>query len=158
MVKFSNPKEQDAVDLDRVFAALADSTRRDVLLALGQGERSVSELAQPHGMSLPGFMKHLRVLEDAGLIARAKEGRVVRCELSAQPLQEAAVWLSHYEKFWTERFDALGRFLYHQKELSPWPKTPAPPPPTSAPPSGSSGTSTKSGPSRSGRPGPTRKR
>ncbi|HSV60801.1 MAG TPA: metalloregulator ArsR/SmtB family transcription factor [Variovorax sp.] len=147
----------DAIDLDRVFAALADRTRRDVLLALGQGERSVSELAQPHGMSLTGFMKHLRVLEDAGLIARAKEGRVVRCELSAQPLQEAAVWLSRYEKFWTERFDALGRFLYHQKELTPWPKTPAPPP-ASAPPSGSRATTTKSRPRKSGAPGPTRKR
>src|SRR6478752_4456450 len=117
------------IDLDLVFAALSDSTRRDVLLALGQGSQSVTELAQPYDMSLTGFMKHLRVLEDAGLIAREKEGRVVRCELSAQPLQEAAVWLSRYEKFWTERFDALGRFLYHQKELSPWPKTPDPPPP-----------------------------
>ncbi|MBS0451333.1 MAG: helix-turn-helix transcriptional regulator [Proteobacteria bacterium] len=155
MVKFSDT--DDSIDLDRVFAALADRTRRDILMALGQGEHSVSELAQPHGMSLPGFMKHLRVLEDAGLIARAKEGRVVRCELSAQPLQEAAVWLSRYEKFWTERFDALGRFLYHQKELSPWQKKP-PPPPASAPPSASSGTTRKSRPSRSGTPGPTRKR
>ncbi|MGR4870950.1 ArsR/SmtB family transcription factor [Variovorax sp. LARHSF232] len=158
MVKFSIPEEKHAADLDRVFAALADRTRRDVLLTLGDGERSVSELAQPHGMSLPGFMKHLRVLEDAGLIARAKEGRVVRCELSAQPLQEAAVWLSRYEKFWAARFDALGRFLYHQKELSPWPETPPAPPPASAPPSGSSGTTTKSRPNKSGRPGPTRKR
>jgi len=137
---------------------LADRTRRDVLLALGHGERSVSELAQPHGMSLTGFMKHLRVLEDAGLIERIKQGRVVRCELSAQPLQEAAVWLSRYEKFWTERFDALGRFLYHQKELSPWPKTPVPPPPTSAPPSASGASTTKSRPSKSGAPGRTRKR
>ncbi|MFC5608224.1 ArsR/SmtB family transcription factor [Variovorax soli] len=155
MVKFSDPGE--SVDLDRIFAALADRTRRDILLALGEGERSVSELAQPHGMSLPGFMKHLRVLEDAGLVARAKEGRVVRCELSAQPLQEAAVWLSRYEKFWTERFDALGRFLYHQKELTPWPKKPLPPP-ASAPSSASSGSTPTSRRSSSGTPGPTRKR
>jgi len=155
MVKFSN--SSDATDLDRVFAALADSTRREVLAALGQGELSVSELAQPHGMSLPGFMKHLRVLEEAGLIARVKEGRVVRCELSAQPLQEAAVWLSRYEKFWTERFDALGRFLYHQKELSPWSQPPEPQP-ASAPPCASSATTTKSRPNKSGKPGPTRKR
>ncbi|HYP70892.1 MAG TPA: metalloregulator ArsR/SmtB family transcription factor [Variovorax sp.] len=155
MVKFQ--ASDDPIDLDRVFAALADHTRRDILMALGEGEQSVSQLAQPHGMSLPGFMKHLRVLEEAGLIARAKEGRVVRCELSAQPLQEAAVWLSRYEKFWTERFDALGRFLYHQKELSPWPKKPAPPP-ASALPSESSGTTTKSRPSKSGTPGRTRKR
>src|SRR5689334_8114601 len=117
MVKFQATDDPIDLDLDRVFAALADRTRRDILMALGDGEQSVSELAQPHGMSLPGFMKHLRVLEEAGLIARAKEGRVVRCELSAQPLQEAAVWLSRYEKFWTERFDALGRYLYQEKEL-----------------------------------------
>src|SRR5882672_11829982 len=98
MVKYEDPV------LDRVFAALADPTRRGVLESLAGGSLGVSELAAPSGMSLPGFMKHLRVLEDAGLIAREKEGRVVRCELSAQPLQEAAVWLSRYEKFWTERF------------------------------------------------------
>ncbi|MNC95873.1 hypothetical protein D3C83_130910 [compost metagenome] len=82
---------------------------------------------------------------------------MVRCELSAQPLQEAAVWLSRYEKFWTERFDALGRYLYHQKELTPWPKTPVPPR-ASAPPSSSPATTTKSRPRKSGTPGPTRKR
>ncbi|WP_093375419.1 helix-turn-helix transcriptional regulator [Variovorax sp. OV329] len=157
MVKLKASDDEAAAELDRVFAALSDRTRRDVLRALGEGEQSVSELAQPHGMSLPGFMKHLRVLEEAGLIARAKEGRVVRCELSAQPLQEAAVWLSRYEKFWTERFDALGRYLYHQKELSAWPTKP-PAPPASDPRSESSGTTTKSRPSRSGKPGPTRKR
>src|SRR5688572_15602409 len=139
MVKYEEPQ------LDRLFAALADPTRRGVLDTLSGGSLAVSELAAPHGMSLTGFMKHLRVLEDAGLIARVKEGRVVRCELSAQPLQEAAVWLSRYEKFWTERFDALGRFLYHQKELTPWQKTPVPPP-ASAPPSGSRATTTKSRP------------
>ena len=76
--------------LDHVFAALSDPTRRQVLEALGSGSQSVSTLAQSHGMSLPGFMKHLRVLESAGLIARLKEGRVVRCTLAAEPMQEAA--------------------------------------------------------------------
>src|ERR1700709_246625 len=114
------------VDLDLVFSALADSTRRKVLATLGAGGSSITELSQPHGMSLPGFMKHLRVLEAAGLIARTKEGRVVKCELSAEPLQEAAVWLSRYEKFWTERFDALGRYLYHQEEMNPWLPDPTP--------------------------------
>lgn len=98
--------------LDRVFSALADPTRRQVLEALGQGSLAVSELAAPHGMSLPGFMKHLRVLEEAGLIARTKEGRVVSCELSAEPMQQAAIWMQRYEKFWTEKLDALGRYLY----------------------------------------------
>jgi DNA-binding transcriptional ArsR family regulator len=81
----------------------------DVLRQLGQGGATVSELATPHGMSLPGFMKHLRVLEDAGLVTRLKEGRVVRCELAAEPMQEAAMWLAYYEKFWTAQLDALGR-------------------------------------------------
>ena len=77
---------QDAV-LDRVFSALSDSTRRGVLDALGRGSVAVSALAAPHGMSLTGFMKHLRVLEGAGLIERNKEGRVVSCELSAAPMK-----------------------------------------------------------------------
>ncbi|MEJ8848271.1 metalloregulator ArsR/SmtB family transcription factor [Variovorax rhizosphaerae] len=152
MVQLSDP------NLDLVFTALADRTRRDVLVALGQRDLSISELAQPHGMSLTGFMKHLRVLEAAGLIARSKEGRVVRCELSAAPLQEAAVWLSRYEKFWNARFDALGRYLQHQEEVKPCPtSTPSTkPPPANAPNSASNATS----PSRrkkSGARGPTRK-
>jgi DNA-binding transcriptional ArsR family regulator len=93
MVKSQEPA------LDLIFAALSDSTRREVLETLGRGSLTVTELAQPHDMSLPGFMKHLAVLEAAGLIARSKEGRVVRCELEAGPMQEAALWLSHYERF-----------------------------------------------------------
>jgi DNA-binding transcriptional ArsR family regulator len=142
--------------LDDVFAALSDPTRRRVLDALGAGSESVSVLARSHGMSLPGFMKHLRVLEDAGLIARLKEGRVVRCSLSPAPMQEAAVWLSRYEKFWTERLDALARFLYHQQELTTWHPTPPANRPGD-PPSPSSGTTTRPR-KKSGKPGPTRKR
>ncbi|HSV54723.1 MAG TPA: metalloregulator ArsR/SmtB family transcription factor [Burkholderiaceae bacterium] len=147
MVKFENES------LDLIFAALSDSTRRDVLDALGRGSSTVTELAQPHGMSLPGFMKHLRVLEDAGLVVRSKEGRVVRCALSAQPMQEAAMWMSRYEKFWTERLDALGRYLYHQEEIKAWKKAP---PKTS--PRSSSIAPTPSAPKKSGTRGPTRKR
>jgi hypothetical protein len=73
-------------------------------------------------MSLPGFMKHLRVLQDAGLIARTKEGRVVSCELSAAPMQAASEWMSHYEKFWSDKLDALARYLYQQEELKTWNK------------------------------------
>jgi DNA-binding transcriptional ArsR family regulator len=97
--------------LDAVFGALADSTRRGILESLSAGELPVSELAAPHDMSLPGFMKHLRVLEDAGLIQRTKEGRVVSCELSAAPMKAAATWISRYEKFWTARLDSLARYL-----------------------------------------------
>ena len=108
------------VALNTVFAALADPTRRAALASLSEGSLPISELAAPHDMSLPGFMKHLRVLEDSGLISCTKEGRVVMCTLSAAPMKEASVWMARYEKFWTERLDALARYLYHQKELTPW--------------------------------------
>jgi DNA-binding transcriptional ArsR family regulator len=139
--------------LDKVFWALSDGTRRDVLRQLGQGGATVTELAAPHGMSLPGFMKHLRVLEDAGLVTRLKEGRVVRCELAAEPMQEAAMWLAYYEKFWTAQLDALGRYLYHEEEVNPWPRAPRKTGPASPSPG-----ITPSRQKKSGGPGPTRKR
>jgi len=137
--------------LDLVFAALSDSTRRSVLARLDGGSFTVTELAQPHGMSLPGFMKHLAVLEAAGLIARSKAGRVVRCELEAGPLQEAAMWISRYERFWTEQLDALGRYLYHQEEVASWKE------PTKSRPGSASGEASASRPRKSGARGPTRK-
>ena len=147
MVKYSE------VTLDTVFSALADPTRRRVLAALSDESRSVTELAAPHGMSLPGFMKHLRVLEDAGLVARSKEGRVVRCTLSPEPMQEASMWLSRYEKFWTGRLDALARYLYHQEEIT----SSLPIKPKSGF-SSSSSAPTPRHPKKSGARGPTRKR
>jgi DNA-binding transcriptional ArsR family regulator len=147
MVKYEAPV------LDRVFAALADPTRRGVLDSLSGGSLGVSELAAPHGMSLPGFMKHLRVLEDAGLIARSKEGRVVSCELSATPMKTASAWMSRYEKFWSDKLDSLARYLYQQEELQTWNK----PALKTSPRSPSSGT-TPSRRKRSGARGPTRKR
>src|SRR3979490_1180555 len=116
MVKYSED------ELDTVFAALSDRTRRRVLQSLAEGARPGSELAHAHEMSLPGFIKHLRVLEDAGLIGRTKEGRVVSCELSAAPMKTAASWMSRYEKFWTEKLDSLARYLYQQEELQTWNK------------------------------------
>jgi DNA-binding transcriptional ArsR family regulator len=146
MVKYTDD------ELDSVFAALADRTRRSVLNSLAGGNQAVSELAAPHGMSLPGFMKHLRVLEDAGLIERTKEGRVVSCELEVEPLKAASTWMSHYEKFWTEKLDALGRYLYQQEELQTWNK------PSGRSPSSTSSAATRSRRRKSGGPGPTRKR
>ena len=116
MVKYSD------ASLNAVFAALADPTRRGILESLSRGDLAVTELAAPHDMSLPGFMKHLRVLGDAGLIARSKEGRVVSCELSAAPMKAASVWMSRYEKFWTDKLDSLARYLYQQEELQAWNK------------------------------------
>ena len=151
MVKYEAPI------LDRVFAALADPTRRGVLDSLAGGSLGVSELAAPHGMSLPGFMKHLRVLEDAGLIARAKEGRVVSCELSAAPMKTASAWMSRYEKFWSDKLDALARYLYQQEELQTWNKPVRRTSPEPSPRSPSRGT-TPSRRRKSGGHGPTRKR
>jgi DNA-binding transcriptional ArsR family regulator len=140
-------------ELDAVFAALADSTRRDILQSLSGGDLAVSELAAPHEMSLPGFMKHLRVLEDAGLVTRTKEGRVVSCTLSARPMKEASVWMSRYEKFWTEKLDSLARYLYQQEELQTWK-----PPSSSKSPRSRSTATTRSRRRKSGGRGPTRKR
>jgi DNA-binding transcriptional ArsR family regulator len=139
-------------ELDTLFAALSDRTRRHVLESLAEGDRQVTELANAHDMSLPGFMKHLRVLQGAGLIARTKEGRVVSCELSAAPMKAASEWMSHYEKFWTDKLDALARYLYQQKELKTWNKESAKNPrsPSAGP--------TPSRPKKSGGRGPTRKR
>jgi DNA-binding transcriptional ArsR family regulator len=114
MVKYSDEP------LDAVFAALGDPTRRQVVRLLAGGSRPVTELARPFPMSLPGFMKHLRILEDAGLIRREKAGRVVSCTLSAQPMKKASDWLDHTREFWEKRLDALARFLYHQEETQAW--------------------------------------
>jgi DNA-binding transcriptional ArsR family regulator len=134
--------------LDRTFAALADPTRRALLARLSEREDlSVSELARPFAMSLPAVMKHLDVLADAGLVARAKNGRVVSCALRAEPMQEANEWLERYAKFWNERFDRLAAFL----EEPPCP----PSPPSQA--SLSSAASPRRRKSSTG-PGPTRKK
>ena len=103
--------------LDLIFAALSDSTRRGMLARLAVGESlSVSELAEPFDMSLPAVMKHLNVLSEAGLLKRNKEGRTVACAMDAAPMQQAREWLEKYEKFWTESFNRLSRFL----EGEPW--------------------------------------
>jgi len=97
--------------LDAVFAALADPTRRAVLARLARREAVTSELARDSAMSLPGFMKHLALLERAGLLARRKQGRVVQFALVPQALKDASDWLDRYRRFWEERLDALGRYL-----------------------------------------------
>ena len=97
--------------LDTTFAALADPTRRAILARLAHGEASVTELAEPFDISLPAVSKHLRVLERAGLLAQAKEGRVRRCQLVADPLKDAADWIARYQQFWEGQFDALAGYL-----------------------------------------------
>ena len=147
MVKYSDDQ------LDGLFAALSDRTRRKVLASLDQGSRPVTELAAAHDMSLPGFMKHLRVLEDAGLLERTKEGRVVRCTLQPVPMKEAASWIAQYEKFWTDKLDSLARYLYQQEEFQTWNK-----PVSQKSPRSSSTATTRSRRKKSGARGPTRGR
>ena len=96
--------------MDRTFSALADPTRRHVLLRLkDEPGLSVSELARPFSLKLPGMMKHLDVLSDAGLITRTKTGRTVSVHLSVGPMQEAMAWLNRYERFWTVSLDQACR-------------------------------------------------
>jgi DNA-binding transcriptional ArsR family regulator len=103
--------KRSPVSLDAVFSALADPTRRQILARLSEGEASVSELAEPFEMSLPAVSKHLGVLEDAGLLARQKDGRVRHCRLIAEPMQDALEWIARYGRFWETQFDSLERFL-----------------------------------------------
>ena len=98
-------------DLDAVFSALGDPTRRAILARLALGEASVGDLAAPHEMSLPAVSKHLRVLETAGLVRKEKDGRVVRCRLEAEPLRDAAAWIAEYRRFWEAQLDALAGYL-----------------------------------------------
>jgi DNA-binding transcriptional ArsR family regulator len=103
---------QQVADLDRLFGALSDPTRRAILERLAAAEAlSVSELAQPLPMSLPAVMKHLDVLEGAGLIARRKTGRSVACRLTAAPMEDAMGWLARYQRFWSESLDRLAAAL-----------------------------------------------
>jgi DNA-binding transcriptional ArsR family regulator len=98
--------------MDRTFAALADPTRRGVLQRLmDEPGLSVSELARPFPLKLPGMMKHLDVLSDAGLITRAKTGRTVSVNLAAEPMREAMAWLSRYERLWTVSLDRLAALV-----------------------------------------------
>ena len=97
--------------LDSTFGALSDPVRRAVLARLAQGEAAVSELAADHPISLPAFLKHIRVLEGAGLLASRKEGRVRRCRLVPDPLASAEEWLEQHRVFWSRQLDALERFL-----------------------------------------------
>ena len=94
-------------DLDAVFAALADPTRRAIVQRLAGGEASVSELSEPFAMTLTAVAKHLRVLSDAGLVEQRKEGRVRRCRLAAGPLRDAHAWLGEYGRFWEGQLDSL---------------------------------------------------
>ena len=100
--------------LNDTFAALADPTRRAILARLMAGEASVTELAEPFTISLPAVSKHLKVLEQAGLIARGRDAQWRPCRLEADPLREVADWVEGYRRFWEqsqERYDRLDDYL-----------------------------------------------
>jgi DNA-binding transcriptional ArsR family regulator len=97
--------------LDRVFGALSDRTRRAMLVRLRRAPAMISELAAPFDMSLPAASKHVRVLERAGLVRRAVDGRVHRCSLRPGPLRAADRWLESYRVFWDDQLAALAQFV-----------------------------------------------
>ena len=97
--------------LSLTFAALADPTRRAILARLISGDASVTELAQPHDMSLPAVSKHLKVLERAGLIERSRDAQWRPCRLKAARLKEVSEWVEEYRKFWEQSFDRLDEYL-----------------------------------------------
>jgi len=103
------------VQLDSVFRALADPTRRAVLERLSSGSAPVSDLAEPYDMALPSFLQHLKVLEDCGLVRSRKAGRVRTCRLVPQPLKQAEGWMVDRRTAWQRRFDQLDGYL---KELN----------------------------------------
>jgi DNA-binding transcriptional ArsR family regulator len=98
-------------NLNRVFSALADPTRRGIISELAFGERTVGELSKPYKISAPAISKHLAVLEDIELIITRKEGRYVICRLQPQTLRNATKWLERYKKFWEYQFINLGKHL-----------------------------------------------
>jgi len=105
-----------ASELDGVFRALADPTRRAVLAQLSSGEASVGELAADHAMALPTFMRHLSVLEEGGLIATRKRGRVRICAMRADALARAQEWIDDQRRSWNLKLDRLGQLLARQEE------------------------------------------
>ena len=103
--------ELEAPHLDTIFHALGDATRRRMLRELAGGERTVGQLAEPFAISLQAASKHIKALEKAGLVRREVRGRTHLCRLDPGPLASAHQWLSFYERFWTDRIDALEQLL-----------------------------------------------
>jgi DNA-binding transcriptional ArsR family regulator len=97
--------------LTSTFAALADPTRRAILQRLAAGEASVTELAEPFKLSLPGVSKHLKVLQQAGLISQGRKAQWRPCRLEPTRLKEAADWVNEYKQFWEESFERLDEYL-----------------------------------------------
>jgi DNA-binding transcriptional ArsR family regulator len=102
--------------LDRTFSALSDPTRRDILERLASGRASISELARPIGISLPGVMKHVRVLEEAHLVTTEKHGRTRECHLGPGQMDDVARWIETYRTLWERRLDRLETIIERKRE------------------------------------------
>ena len=109
-------------DLDRVFRALGDQTRRAMLRRLARREHTVGELAEPYRMSLAAASKHIRTLEKAGLVRRTVRGRIHYCRIDPRPLERADDWLRAYEKLWDTRLERLAELLRHPDNDDPSPQ------------------------------------
>ena len=109
MVHYSQPR------ITASFAALSDVTRRGVLEQLGRADTSITDLAHRFRMTLTGMKKHVRVLEEAGLVATEKVGRVRTCRLGQRQLEQEAAWIEKYHQLWSARFDALDRLVEEKK-------------------------------------------
>jgi len=114
--------ELQSARLDTVFHALGDATRRQMLRELAAGERTVGQLAEPFSMSLAAASKHVKALENAGLIRREVRGRTHLCSLDPGPLATAHEWLGYYQTFWNQRLDVLERLLRAQAAPAPPPR------------------------------------
>ncbi len=130
MTATTNPSATSVADeLSRTFAALADPTRRAMLGRLAQGDLTVNELAEPFEMSLQAVSKHLRVLEDAGLVSKGRDGRSRPCHAELDTLSPALDWLAEHRQVWEDRLDRLGDHLRHlqrTRATAPTHDTPTP--------------------------------
>ena len=115
--------ERTSEDLDLLFGALADATRRGMVERLATGEATVTELAAPFSISLPAISRHLKVLERASLITRSQQGRWRRARLSPTSIASAATWLLRYERIWVESFGRLDDHLARLTSAQPKPQT-----------------------------------
>ncbi len=122
--------ELQTSQLNAVFHALGDATRRHMLSALADGERTVGQLAEPFDISLAAASKHIKALEQAGLIRREVRGRIHLCRLEAAPMANALEWLRHYERFWNTRLDVLEQLLRAEDARKPAPTKETPREPT----------------------------
>ena len=114
----SDPAAMSPDELDRIFAALSDATRRGMLARLAEGSANVSTLAEPYEISQPAASRHVRVLEDAGLVRRERRGREHFITANPVPLEEARGWIGHYARFWRRHFDAVDAWLAERGHTS----------------------------------------